>query len=365
METVNQKLIFKITGKLDLKFLSKYEIESKRERSIETDILSSFRESLTSEYFQKALSPLLNGNEVTNLNTDIQFAEGSILALGIVVIEYCGKAAGFIAFCEYVKKFIKFTLESSMIRRLQRSLFNFEPYSRLDIQRLEQEIIFKEDFITVTLISNPPLTDNPMHSVVNTSRTPESAMPFSLLNILKAITIINILLFIGGTVGGIFTVHNIEDQYKEAQAIIEKAKTNYDDASKELTLVKTYYLENLENIRIKLDTVANKITVTMNAKSAVVADSLNKVNTSIGQMKRVIALQSRQINDLSSTIAQAKRVAQQLTTQLAVVKSQKTTFPLWNIWVLANGWTKIVFGIISFFALISLVLLGRAFGKQA
>ncbi|GGF21384.1 hypothetical protein [Echinicola rosea] len=187
----------------------------------------------------------------TDVRCELNFEEGSIIVSGLVILKWISLAAGVFSFIDYASRIINWIIKRTINNELRRF-----PFSRS---------------LTVVISSFSDFDRNGTETLRNTETEPTSL--FSLRTILIAITLINLILILGGNIYNFVTVESTKDQYLKAKE--EVLEINSDLKS----LVTDLKLKELET-RSEIEALPDKIESEYYEKLVARKDSiLNKMNS--------------------------------------------------------------------------------------
>lgn len=202
--------------------------------------------------------------EIKNLtvNIDLNFKVGSIAWSGIYeIIQIMANVGGAVAFAQIAKDSINFVISK---------------YIRQELDFNNHHIKYDEEMINN--IHTEIVIINQISERIQDNKTNKNDL-FSLDKILIAITLLNVFLFLGGTIYSGVTIDSINQQYKESEKIIQESKEKYLEAK--------YNLKNLKN---ELENSKDKI-------DKLIIKELNDYNLNIH--KKFEPLINQTINDLN------------------------------------------------------------------
>lgn len=200
--------IFRTESKLDNYYDDKYYDDKYYDDKYYDDkellsILSDKENYIRKEIEDKLYYYASEFGKVERIDVQLRFERGSILATGWVIIQFLGGVSGAISFFEYFNGLINF-----IRRTIQRAISNNLPGNR-NSYRVSINII-PENYPSPA--SNNSYDNNAL-----------DLFKISPSKLLLSITLINIMLFIGGTLFTTIEVPSILEKYDEAEA---KVKAN-------------------------------------------------------------------------------------------------------------------------------------------
>jgi len=172
--------------------------------------------------------------EIKNLtvNIDLNFKVGSIAWSGIYeIIQVMANIGGAVAFAQIAKDSISYVISKYIKQEL-----NFNNNHLINDDEIINNI--HTDIVIV----------NQTNEILQDNKTNKKDL-FPLDKILIAITLLNVFLFLGGTIYSGITIDSINQQYKESEKIIQESKEKYSEAKYNLQNIKN----ELENSKDKID----------------------------------------------------------------------------------------------------------------
>lgn len=206
---------------------------------IEREIASELRD-MTAHLIEERL----------DVHVNIRFHKGSVLFSGVVIVmNWMARISGAISLIQMIADAIRWVVRRVLQRyvrnrKIQVSVFNPIP--------------------TVTQSS-------PQQTSVN-----QDSPLFSLRSILLAITLLNAVLFVGGTVYTGISVNSIQQRYKEAQTEIKKVQADYENYKKRIEA----NVGDVEGDLMKISNKTSELSETVTTVGAKV-DELDKKTESL------------------------------------------------------------------------------------
>lgn len=166
-----------------------------------------------------------------DIDIEIRFEKGSIIIEGIVIIKWISIVGGVFSFIDYASRVVKRIISGVLENRIRRN-------SPRQIR----------PFIIISTSSNSSKfkvskTRNLIDNVSN---------PFTLRTILITITLFNIILFLGGSIQGLFTVQSLKDQYVKSKEELLKINSELTSTSYEIK-------SNQEKVKLELESLPYKL----------------------------------------------------------------------------------------------------------
>jgi len=265
------------------------------------------------------------------IEVHIRFERGSILATGRVVIEFLGAIAGAISFFEYFNRLTNY-VKRAFQRTISRNLpGNGNSYSVS---------------INVTPTSYPSSFPNNSNG--------DSALDLFKISpskVLLSITLINIMLFIGGTLFTTIEVPSILKKYDEAEAKFKEAKAQYDSADFMLKTAKLDYQfkqQEIENIKSE---ILQKKEAILNSLSN---DTL-QINADIKNIDTKLTLLSNQVKGLNKDEEKYEKSLKELNESITKLQENKVTFNFLDLWFYMSFWLKVI--VVGILAVTSLTVI--------
>jgi hypothetical protein len=180
-----QKYLFEISGKVsgDLKDQSNPEKPNTRDDLVldhlnNLDLSGQIQQELLRKFSQTQYA------KVDEVHVDLQFGKGSIIAVGLIIVDVMEGTVAVVEFTKYATLMIKMVTERLIRQSIPRKrLPNYEP------------------FIQVTPASTPEETS--ADSIFD-------GLPFK---IVKWLTIVNVIFFVGGTVVTGVTIKSVLEKF--------------------------------------------------------------------------------------------------------------------------------------------------------
>jgi hypothetical protein len=282
--------------------------------SILNDRRSVIRQEIESQLYHK-ISEI---GSVQKLEVELRFESGSILATGWVIITILGEVAGAISFFEYLNRlrnYIKEACQQSISRHLPGSVSKYKV-------SIHVEPTGHQDNITSNSISN---------------KTPD-LFNISSSQLLLYITLINIVLFLGGTLFMAIKVPSVLEKYNEAEAKFREAEARYDSADFMLKNTKLdYQIKQQEIEQVKSEVLLRKEAI-INSLST---DTF-KIGTHIADINTQLVVLSDRIKKLDDNRKRYNNSLKGLNESIEKLQKNKVTFSLPEVWHFLNGWLKVM-----------------------
>ena len=208
-----------------------------------------------------------------SVTVDIYFEKGSILITGLVALDYAGKISGGIAMVEYISRFIKWAIRKA----INTPSFN------------QSSATVNINAVPITNFSEAPVNEN--------VKEESAGLLFGLKqsSIILAITLLNVALFLGGTIYTGFQVSSIQERYNLANEKITNAENKFNEASRTLQHSEIAFQSKLS--------VFDTISRSLNGKKMEVENLLTTNKTDIGKS---ISQINSQINSYSNSLRDAR-----------------------------------------------------------
>jgi hypothetical protein len=288
-----QNLIFEISGEITGLESSKYEEEI-------FSYLDDRHYEIGREISVEINELLHRYKNIGSITVNIAFEKGSILITGLAVIDFLGRIAGGISFFEYLARLIKRLIEKHIKRQARQQ--------RYDVNVAVQVIPVIE-----------PLQDS------NEEISIWTRVPAPLL---WAITAINIIFFVGGTLFNLFQVDSIQQKYDEADKKFQEANEKYVEANKELLATKISYYSKFTEI--------NELADSLRAVKKLAIKSLNDDTTDLSQNIKYLSLQietfSSRAQDLSLKVKNGEVTLDTMTKNINNLQERGVKFHFPVIW---------------------------------
>jgi len=255
---------------------------------------------------------------VERIEVQLIFQSGSILATGWVIVNILGSIAGAVSFFEYLNRLIIF------IRKVtQRAISSNLPGNG--------------NTYKVSISVTPTGYPTPDSSSSNEDKAFD-LFKISPSKLLLSITLINIMLFIGGTLFTTIEVPSILKKYDESVSKFKEAKAQYDSADFMLKKAKLdYQFKQQEIENIKSEVLQKKETI-LNSLSA---DTL-QIRADITNIDTKLTLLSNQIKELYQNKERYEKSLIGLNESIAKLQENKVTFSFSEVWHYMNLWLRIV-----------------------
>ena len=189
---------------------------NKKTKEIEKDISIKIKNKIYSQ------------SEFNNVNiqVDLNFKVGSIEWGGMIsyiydIVQITANIGGAIAFIQFIKDTVNSTISEYITSEIYSENSNY--FLKETYKNTHSEII---------LIKQNTL------KTIDYKNTSKSSL-FSTDKILIFITLLNLIIFFGGTISSTVTVNSIKQQYKESSQIINQAKDKYYQAENSLKILNT------------------------------------------------------------------------------------------------------------------------------
>jgi len=218
-----QDLIFKIDGSIHLRK------ENSNIKYSDKEIFYLLKEEQYS--IQKQIRRDISQELDEEVDIDIQFERGSIIVTGLVIIKWISITGGVFSFIDYTSRIVKRVLSVVLEDRIRRYGPNpVRPY--IIISTTSNSTDFQE-----------PILNRAEDKIQN---------PFSFKTILIAITLVNILLFLGGSIQGLFTVQSLKEQYIKSKEELMRINNELSSTSYEIK-------SNQERVKLDLESLPYKL----------------------------------------------------------------------------------------------------------
>jgi hypothetical protein len=173
-------------------------------------------------------------NYYVDVDVDLKFEKGSIIVAGFAILKVMEGIVTTIEFTKYAALLIKFITEKVIQRRINDLKFNnFRP------------------LIQVSTVSAPPAPEAEAET--------ESFFNGSPLRMIQMATILNVVLFVGGTVFTGVSIASIADKFQESNRILSETKDRYNTNLKELTQLENEILLHKNGTLDKMDLILNDV----------------------------------------------------------------------------------------------------------
>lgn len=174
----------------------------------------------------KIKNKLYSQSEFNNVNiqVDLNFKVGSIEWGGMIsyiydIVQVTANVGGAIAFIQFIKDTVNSTISEYISNEVYSK--NSDYYLKETYANIHTEIVL--------------IKQNTLNAIEH-NNTSKSSL-FTTDKILIFITLLNVIIFFGGTISSTVTVNSIKQQYKESSQIINQAKDKYYQAENSLKIL--------------------------------------------------------------------------------------------------------------------------------
>lgn len=309
-----QDLIIKIDGSIHF---DNYHENRINNRELIINLNGARNEILEEIHYQIA-------KELTNeIEIDLHFNQGSILVTGVAIIKWISITGGVFSFIDYASRIVKHVVSRVI-----------ENWLRKNGQ------IQQKPYIIISTTSN----SGDFQHIKSNSQNNISSELFSQRTILIAITVINIVLFLGGNIYNFFTVQSTKDQYLKSKEELIDLNSDLKMLFTEIELSQLKAKSALENLPDKME---KEYTLPLSAKRDSLMIDARILKTNLYELQYDINKLNEFYNDSTLTI----------TKLLSENKNKKNI----KIGVEDLNWIIIT---LSFLSLLNLVFIIALFRRQ-
>lgn len=218
--------------------------------------------------------------EELKVNIRLRYEVGSFEWFGVIeIIDWAGRVITSATLLVYLEKLLRFTINRIIGKHLRLILTG---------RRWETvtEVIATSSFPDIT--KKNPQKDNIADCNVITTQL------FSLRTILIAITLLNVIMFVGGSVYNSISISSIQDKHKEAIEVIRSSEQSYQKALSEANHLKNTVTKRVEDYLSELES-ANKNKT--NALFTNTEGQLKKITENLASKEKVVVSEIGVLSD--------------------------------------------------------------------
>ena len=306
---------FDISGKItNVKFKSddfNHDFEiienlNKKKKNIEREIEEEIKFRLSKKILLKSIT------------VQLSFQKGSILAVGLIIIETMAAVGGAISLVEFIMRLIR--------RIIERNVRNHLP--------------FNNDDYDVSINISPRMIPSEVNQMLPEEQVNSFRIPFPKL--LFYITLINITLFLGGTLFNVIQIPSILEKQEEARAKLSEAKEKLNTANQLLNSTKLNYQLNSSELEVIKNNVISK---GEDVEAEIISQS-NIIKSKISETETKLSTELSKITDLNKDISKSGNRLDAINKDISILQEENIKFGFLQIWNYMNIGLKVILGIV-------------------